>query len=133
MQLKLSIELRGSPRAWLVQQEVQTPIIQSGDFELCVCEHDLVQIWAQADPGTGLTLQGLTLGDVGFQCQLHRLPCRDRQGQIRPSAAYIGDHGCIEIDIGRLLHSDWDYENVQYLTLDQVAQEVLGRSTTIKI
>jgi len=46
----------------------------------------------------------------------------------------LSRNGHIEIDLHHLIHNvDMDFSNIKYMTLEEIALEVLGRPTTIDL
>jgi hypothetical protein len=72
-------------------------------------------------------VKSIYLENVNFTHCAHRLPYCNLEHQTLPSNAYMSKNGYMTLDIGWLLQQDYDYNSIEYLSLDQVYLEVLGR------
>lgn len=143
MQLKLSIERKSCQGRWPTAQVVCGQLTQTFERDVCVnvTDSDCVFLHMTGkdynDTVVGpdgavledvaVILDQIELGGVDFGHCVDQLPYRDHNHTALPSNRYMSKNGYIVIDIAALLQMDYQYSNIQYLTLDQVAQEVLGR------
>lgn len=149
MQLRLSIVIKTiggrAPIATVQWSDKCITIDQSTTVELDVLESDIVKLTMTGKgPNDTLVvdnhivedmaviLTGVYLGGVNFTNQLDNLLCYDLQGTQIPNNSYISRDGYIEIDIKQLLVSDFDYNEINYLSFEDMALEVLGRPSTLK-
>jgi len=152
MQLELLIEIKTTqkkaPLATLSVNDQSQIITRSSSVTLDVNEADVVTLCMDGkddhctvidDSGNivedvAVVLSGLFLENVNYQHHLYFLPCYDDLDNEIPSNPYLAKNGCIKINLYDLIHNvDMDFSNIKYMTLPEIAFEVLGRPTTIDL
>lgn len=144
MQLRLSIERKACgnklPTSFVLHQQQrhgqdqETITLDVSDTDTVLLymtgkhAHDtMVDSNGNVTQDVAVVLKSIYLENVNFTHYAHRLPYRDLEHQALPSHEYMSRNGYMTLDIGWLLQQDYDYSTVEYLSLDQVAQQVLGR------
>lgn len=148
MLLRLSIEIKTvqgrCPTATLSWNNNTLVVLETGSVEIDVQEcdtvtltmsgknkHDTVVVNDEIVEDMAVVLTGMWLGDVNFTNQLDHLLCFDDQNTAIPSNPYMSRNGCIKISISQLVVSDFDYSEIRYMSFEEMAEEVLGRPTTL--
>lgn len=145
MLLNLSIELTEALGRTFDVSISRNGILLAG-YEFDVGERDCVVITAtgKGESGTevsesgeivadiSLVLKSMTLGGVDFDPSGLVDAC-DLDGNPLNSNASLYTDGTITISIDKLLQSHYNYKNAAILTLEQVALEVLGRPSSLKL